>query len=206
MKHKLLNTLTIIGMLIVFATSTVQASERIAEARPSPSYGAGEAIIVDEKDVVIYQIMLAEIKYSDGTGFIRSPERSSPFDVQFIASARSASMFVDWLTKEEMLSVMAQPQIATLIDQEALVVMSDQESTLLHKIEILPKRLGDDIRTTITLTHKEKRDGKIHSSAQIGNVNYHARLGDDTTMFLVGQLGNKDILLTVKKMQYSEIR
>ena len=99
---------------------------------------------------------------------------------------------------------MTQPQIVTLIDQEALVVISDKEGTSVQKIEILPKRLGDDIRTTITLTHKEMRDGKVHRSAQIGDVNFHARLGGDTTMLMIGKLGDKDILLTIKKMPYSE--
>ena len=191
-------------MLTVFTLSAVQAGEEFFISPIPASRAAVEAISVDEKDINVYQVLLAEFKHNDTAGFIQTTKPSSPFDVQLITSTKSASVLVDALIKGEMLSILSQPQIATLIDQKALIVVSDKEGTLLNEIELLPQRRGDDIRTVITLTHKEMRDGKIHSSAQIGNINFHTRLGDDTTMVLIGKLGDKDILFTIRRVQHTE--
>ena len=207
MKYQILNAFTLISMLLVLSATAIRADEGIAESKPALSvYPYSEEAIdseeatvvdVDEKDLLLYQVLLAEIKTSEG--FIRSVTPVSPFDVQFVVQSKSTSVFVDALIKSEMLSIVSSPHIATLIDRKAHVVIGDSIS--LYEIELLPERRGDDIRTAITLTYSEMRDGKVHRSYQM--TAFHIQQ-TDTTILMCGKLGDKDMLVTIGMRQRKE--
>ena len=201
MKTKLLNASSIIGMLIVLFTSAVWANEGIFSAKPNPVLPTGEAITVDEKDIIFYQITLAELKQKDGVGFIRSIPPSSPLDIKLIAPTDIVSALVDVLTKKEVLTILTRPSIATLVDQRALIVSSNREGTLVYEIELLPQNRGDDIRTTITLTRKEIRDGKVHRIHTV--TTFHIQQAG-TTMLLCGKFDDENILFAIEMQQRNE--
>ena len=193
-KYTLISVFALIGMLLVLSPSHLRADGEVIAPVPASALSAVEGVA--EADMFIYQVMLAEFKKSDsGIGFLQSGESSLTTNVYWTAHTDTVSALVDALIKGKIVEIMTRPTVATLIDQHARVVIGSGISD--WKIELLPQRQGDEIRTKITLTYKENHDGGTHTYT-VDAVHVQR---DGTTMLLFGKLGDKDILFTMRMVQ-----